>query len=359
MSQPAPEASAGTRLRDVPDLLKGKPAKQAIGDAPVIPIAMILLGGYLAWFGVHYWRDKTTRWPSDPLKAVLQGQGVPAADREQPVAEDIAQGAQTAAASSGAPASAGNITSVTGQQIADDALKYKGRPYKWGGATPSGWDCSGFANYVICHDLKLGIPEFKGGEFTGAQHGPTVATWLAWTGAKRVTAATPGVLVCWGPDLHMGIAISGTQLISAQDPARGTGVTDIAGMFSFPPVYLSLRETLLGTAPAAGPGGRYTHAALEGLWRLGGGSAGTANTAAAIAQAESTGNPDATSPNPDGGTNVGLWQLDTKGVGSGFSVAQLSNALVNARVAVSGSGDGSNWSDWETYANGDYRKYLT
>ena len=36
--------------------------------------------------------------------------------------------------------------------------------------------------------------------------------------------------------------------------------------------------------------------------------------AVAVAMAESTNNPDATSSNPDGGTNVGLWQIDTKNV---------------------------------------------
>lgn len=36
--------------------------------------------------------------------------------------------------------------------------------------------------------------------------------------------------------------------------------------------------------------------------------------AVAIAQAESSGEPDALSKNPDGGTNVGLWQIDTKDI---------------------------------------------
>jgi hypothetical protein len=63
---------------------------------------------------------------------------------------------------------------------------------------------------------------------------------------------------------------------------------------------------------------------------------------------ESSGNPQATSSNPDGGTNVGLWQLDTKGKGAGYSVLALQNAMNNARITVLASANGTNWSAWST-----------
>lgn len=102
----------------------------------------------------------------------------------------------------------------------------------------------------------------------------------------------------------------------------------------------------------------YTYAQLEGIWINAGGSTATAPLAAAIAMAESSGAAAVTSSNPDGGTNVGLWQLDTLGVGSGYSVAQLSDPATNAAVAVNGSANGTNWSDWETYVNGAYKAFL-
>lgn len=45
-------------------------------SAPVIPLLLIGIGSYLAWFGVHYWRGDL-KWPSDPVKSVLQGKGLP------------------------------------------------------------------------------------------------------------------------------------------------------------------------------------------------------------------------------------------------------------------------------------------
>ena len=50
-------------------------------------------------------------------------------------------------ASSGTAATP-NVT-VTGQQILNEAQKYLGTPYVYGGASPSGFDCSGFVYYVL------------------------------------------------------------------------------------------------------------------------------------------------------------------------------------------------------------------
>jgi hypothetical protein len=102
----------------------------------------------------------------------------------------------------------------------------------------------------------------------------------------------------------------------------------------------------------------FTYAQLEQLWTRNGGSALTAPVAAAIAMAESSGQSGVTSSNPDGGVNVGPWQLDTRGVGAGYSVAQLQNPNTNARLAVKGSDNGGNWSPWATFASGAYKKFL-
>jgi hypothetical protein len=56
--------------------------------------------------------------------------------------------------------------------------------------------------------------------------------------------------------------------------------------------------------------------------------------------------------------NVGLWQLDTKGKGAGHSVAELQDPATNARLAVLGSANGTDWSAWATFGSGAYRQYL-
>lgn len=101
-----------------------------------------------------------------------------------------------------------------------------------------------------------------------------------------------------------------------------------------------------------------TYAQLEGLWITNGGNKAVAPLAAAIAMAESSGRTDVTSANPDGGINVGLWQLDTRGKGAGHTVADLQNPATNAAVAVQGSKDGTDWSAWATFASGAYKRFM-
>jgi Lysozyme like domain/Pertactin len=117
----------------------------------------------------------------------------------------------------------------------------------------------------------------------------------------------------------------------------------------------SLLSTGTVSAPTStGPGlanpkaGNWSHDGLMKLWIANGGSPATANNAACHAIQESSGNASVTSANPDGGINVGLWQLDTRGVGAGHSVSELQNPNTNARIAIHGSNNGRNWSAWAT-----------
>ena len=95
----------------------GPKAKTPVGDAPVVPVILIGAGGYLAWFGVHYWRSDV-RWPTDVIKAVLQGKplpdrkGTPTADQQAVLAAAKAQisGASAAAAVSAGGAAANAAT---------------------------------------------------------------------------------------------------------------------------------------------------------------------------------------------------------------------------------------------------------
>jgi hypothetical protein len=109
-------------------------------------------------------------------------------------------------------------------------------------------------------------------------------------------------------------------------------------------------ETATGPGAPTGSGpsvsGTYSLTDLEALWTSQGGSGQTAFEAANVAMAESSGRPAVTSANPDGGTNVGLWQLDTKGVGAGYTVEQLQDPATNCRITVMATANGTNWSEW-------------
>lgn len=100
------------------------------------------------------------------------------------------------------------------------------------------------------------------------------------------------------------------------------------------------------TGSGAVAGGTYTHADLVRLWTVNGGDPTTAGFAADVAMAESSGESNATSNNPDGGTNAGLWQLDTKGVGSGYTVAQLQAPDTNCRITIMATRNGRDWREW-------------
>lgn len=97
-----------------------------------------------------------------------------------------------------------------------------------------------------------------------------------------------------------------------------------------------------------GSGGRYTYAQLEGLWVSGGGPPRLAPLMAAIAMAESGGDPQAR----NGSGASGLWQI----LGNPFPGNPFDPAT-NARMAVAKwrtQGLGA----WVTYTTGTYKRFL-
>jgi len=81
-------------------------------------------------------------------------------------------------------------------------------------------------------------------------------------------------------------------------------------------------------------------------------------TAAAVAMAESGGNPQAVGDlNITPGGSEGLWQINLKAHPS-YDAARLFDPAYNAQAALAISSGGTNWNPWSTFKSGAYQKYL-
>jgi hypothetical protein len=152
---------------------------------------------------------------------------------------------------------------VTGTEIAQDALRYVGLGYVYGGdaSSPGVWDCSSFVSYVLGHDLGLGLPGGSWGEpgFPPHSHGPVVVSYADWNGAQTVTAPAVGDLVCFvgiGASGHIGIVLGPNEMVSALNTDQGTVRTPIQGYgpYGAPIVY----RRILGLPPGPGIPGHPT-----------------------------------------------------------------------------------------------------
>ena len=102
--------------------------------------------------------------------------------------------------------------------------------------------------------------------------------------------------------------------------------------------------------------------ALVQLAQQGGWTGSDILIAAAIAMAESSGNPDAVHQNTNGTTDYGLWQINTvhdsdSWGGPGWAEACKGNPILCAQRAYEVYRQ-QGWDAWTTYKSGAYKKYL-
>lgn len=103
--------------------------------------------------------------------------------------------------------------SATGQALADYALQFQGYPYVSGGNTPSGWDCSGFVQWVFAQ-FGVSLPHFSGAQMS------------VGTAVGSIAEAAPGDIIV--NTQHAAIYIGNGMVINALNPAQGTQVTSLA-----------------------------------------------------------------------------------------------------------------------------------
>jgi cell wall-associated NlpC family hydrolase len=115
-----------------------------------------------------------------------------------------AQASQSSSAPTLAPPPPVNVPTGGGSgaghaAAASIALRYLGVPYVYGGASPSGFDCSGLVMYVYAQ-LGISLPHY------------TVAQWNA---SRPVSSPAPGDLVFFNGLGHVGIYIGGGRFVNA------------------------------------------------------------------------------------------------------------------------------------------------
>ena len=154
-------------------------------------------------------RTSLTRRITGPSLALLVG----AATLLSPA---IANAATTTPVASVAAAPAAAPTAVA-QTVVNTALAQVGKPYVWGAAGPSAFDCSGLAVYA-----------FK----AAGRALPHSSRTLSTMGTQVSRAALqPGDLVFfYSPVSHVGVYIGNGQMVHASTPGKPVSVVNLASM---------------------------------------------------------------------------------------------------------------------------------
>ncbi|WPC07679.1 NlpC/P60 family protein [Globicatella sp. PHS-GS-PNBC-21-1553] len=130
--------------------------------------------------------------------------------------EEAARIAAEEEAAASAPVATGDVSALL-----SNASQYLGTPYVWGGKSPSGFDCSGFVQYVFKQTYGIDV-----GGYTGAQE---------YAGTQiSVAEAQPGDLYFWGSPggtYHVAIATGGGGYIHASQPGTPLEYNSVSSYF--------------------------------------------------------------------------------------------------------------------------------
>lgn len=128
-------------------------------------------------------------------------------------------GSSSTGSSSGSTGSTADTTiSATGSDIVAEAQKYLGTPYVYGGASPSGFDCSGFVYYVL---KQLGFSPYR-----------TPADQYSQGTYVEKDSLQPGDIVFFAGTYasgisHVGIYVGGGQFIHSPNSRSTVSYSDL------------------------------------------------------------------------------------------------------------------------------------
>lgn len=145
-----------------------------------------------------------------------------AATAAEPVVEEVVEEVATQTASRDYDRSSSEsyaaVPPARAGSVVETALQYVGYPYVYGGTSPSGFDCSGFVQYVFAQH-GIGLPRMSGDQGRAGTQIPA-------------SEAQPGDLVVWG-ESHIAIYIGDGMIVHASTPATGVKVSSLYGSYYF------------------------------------------------------------------------------------------------------------------------------
>jgi hypothetical protein len=163
------------------------------GGISGVAVTMVSAGAYLVYAGIN----DVPLLPG--LRSLVKGEKPKGSDRDHSASWTLA----------GYGTDGGSVlfgtggTSPTGSALVSAARKYLGVPYRWGGNTPSGLDCSGLVQLSF---RDIGVPDCPRTSLQQSQ----------WRKVRKVSAPAAGDLL-WKPG-HIAIATGPSSLIEAPKP---------------------------------------------------------------------------------------------------------------------------------------------
>jgi cell wall-associated NlpC family hydrolase len=178
-----------------------------------------LLARHDDWFRVEL-QDGTKAWIFSDLMKIA-----PMAVRRVPVTNDIpALPARTRVARPAGGSSGGGaaVNIPASGDVAGFAAQFIGSRYRWGGSSPSGFDCSGLTSYVY-RQFGVGLPHSAAAQYS-SRYGAIIGSmgnlapgdlmFFAGTGGRRGIS-------------HVAIYIGGGQMVHAMTPRYGVQASGI------------------------------------------------------------------------------------------------------------------------------------